>query len=147
MNDVNSKLIKKLKSIANFDFKKSLALIGTESIMIISDRVEKGVSPNGSDFKKYSIAYSDLKEKSGRSTKPNLQFTGEMLNSMQYDVRDNSVVIDFPNRKHNKSNRTIEDIAEKNERDRPFFSITQKDLDNMAQKHVYDEFEKMLNGI
>ncbi len=138
--------IKRLKELAKFDFQKKLGRVGFGVIQTINERVEKGVDSTGAKFKRYSKSYSDLKEKSGRNSKPDLQWTGEMLNSMQSKVQGDTVIVDFANRKHIKSGDTVEQIAEKNEKTRPFFTVTDKELEKIVEKELFKPFERLLNG-
>ena len=147
MIKINSKeLTKKLKEVAKFSFQKQLNILAIDTISIINDRVEKGVDLKGKAFDKYSTSYAKKKKKSGRNIKPNLQFTGEMLNSITHNVEKNTVVISFPERNHKKSNTSIKEIAEANDKQRSFFDLTQKEFDNAVEKNVFKPLEKLLDA-
>lgn len=143
---IKGNAIKRLKALANFDFQKKLGRVGFGVIQAINERVEKGIDSTGAKFKRYSKNYSDLKEQSGRNIKPDLQWTGDMLNGMQSKVQGDTVIVDFENRLHSKSKSKIEDIASGNEKTRPFFTVTDKELEKIVEKEIFKPFERLLNG-
>jgi|18_taG_2_1085343.scaffolds.fasta_scaffold01558_6 hypothetical protein len=143
---IKGNVIKRLKELSKFDFQKKFGRVGFSVIQTINERVEKGVDSSGANFKRYNKSYSDLKEKSKRNTKPDLQWTGDMLNSMKYKVTGDSVIVDFENRVHAKSKSKIEDIASGNEKTRPFFTVTDNELEKIVEKELFKPFERLLNG-
>lgn len=146
MINIKEDLTKKLKEITDADFKKGLNLFAIESISIINDRVDASKDLNGANFKEYSAGYKKSKKKSGRNIKPNLQFTGEMMNSIDHKVNGNSVVIKFPERNHKKSKTSVREIAEVNDKTRSFFDLTNEEFEKTAEKTVYKQLDKIING-
>lgn len=141
-------LEKKLKELAKMDFTKSLGLMGVDAISVINERVDSGKEVNGSSFKGYSKEYDKFKKSKGRSGKVDLTFTGEMLNSMQYKVEDgNKLIIDFPRRRHSKNKQPIDTIAEQVDRERPFFDLSEKELNSLTEKHLKKHIDGILNGL
>lgn len=141
-------LEKKLNELAKMDFTKSLNLMGVDAIKIINERVESGKEVDGSSFKRYTKKYDEFKRSKGRSGKVDLTFTGEMLNSMQYEVGDgNKLIIDFPRRRHSKTKQPIDVIAEQVDKDRPFFDLSEKELNSLTEKHFKKHIDGILNGL
>ena len=125
MIKIREELSKVIKNALTYDFTKSMTKVGLATIQVINERVEKGVTVDNRPFKSYSKGYQDFKKRKGRQVKPNLQFTGEMMNSLQSEVSEQSsnvaASVYFPDRKHEKSKSNISDIAERNHEIRPFF--------------------------
>lgn len=113
------------------DFEEPLRRGGLKIVEIVSERVDKGVEPNGKPFKAYSSSYRAFKAKSGRGVKPNLQFSGEMIRSMRDRIKrrgaDYILTVDFPNRKHTRSDDTISEIAERNHKARRFMELSDEE--------------------
>ena len=143
---IKSDIEKELKKIKDFELDESLNKLGIVAIETINNRIDKGVDVDGKRFKKYSQQYSKKKKASGRRAKPDLQFTGEMLNSMTHTVTNNKMTIQFPKRNHKKSKSSIEDIARENNETREFFSLSDKELNDALEKTVYKDFREVLNG-
>lgn len=54
----------------------------------IVSRTQAGQSVDGGSFQRYSPEYAAAKSKTGRSTKPDLTYTGAMLNSITSKVEE-----------------------------------------------------------
>jgi hypothetical protein len=58
-----------------------------ETVSVIRENTERGVDADGKQFKQYSKQYKKQKGKSGRSTRVNLLWSGQMLSAMGRGVR------------------------------------------------------------
>ena len=100
-------------------------------------RTKAGKDFENRQFTKYSKSYEQFRKEKGRSTTPNLEFTGEMLASMNYEVqRQNGLVgiIKFNNaaaaakaRKHN-----IEGVGRKKIL-RKFFALSRSQIRRVTE--------------
>ncbi len=146
---VTKNLIKKeLLRLKEFDFEKQLALVGFATIKVINERVGKSKSVEGGRFKKYTKEYTDFKKSKGRKTIPDLTFSGEMLNALQTEVKNDSrgsrVVVDFEDRRHRNSTSSIPDIARANDKIRPFFSLSDSESDEIIEDLLFEPYRRVL---
>lgn len=141
--NIKDDITKHLNNLINFDYEKQLDLMGVDAIEIINDRAEKRVDVNGKSFPELSPKYKKSKIESGRKGVRDLQFSGEMLNSMQYNVSGNVLLIDFPTRDHKKSKERVDEIAEKNNNVAPFFDLNKKELDELSKEYIIKPLEKL----
>ena len=74
------KIIGKFKS--SIDARKFLTELALSAIRLNRMRILKSINLSGSKMKAYSDSYSRKKRLSGRSNKPNLTLTGNLLKSM-----------------------------------------------------------------
>lgn len=111
---------------------KALKIAGLEAINIIEDRTASGRETGLIRFKAYSEKYKSFRKSKGRSTKPDLQFSGRMLGSMTSKVGKDKVTIFFTRAEEAKK-------AAMNEKTRPFFGLNRKD-----QKHLANVFFKAI---
>ncbi len=100
---------------------KALNRSGEKAKEIIVNRTARGEGLNG-PFKKYSNVYRDFRKSKGRSSKPDLNFSGRMLSSM--DVKrtsTNKVLVTFKRKEEMKK-------AKQNQKTRPFMGIKQSEV-------------------
>lgn len=139
-----------LKNALKYDFESQMVKVGLATKQKISERADKGVDVDNKPFKEYSKGYQDFKKQKKRSIKPNLQFTGEMLNAIKSEVSRSGdgfdVNVGFDNRRHTETGEKIEDIAEKNDQTRPFFSLNKKEYDEIVDKLIFDPYERFIGG-
>ena len=112
--------------------KKALLITALKGINIIEDRTSKGRSYKGTFFKKYNASYAAYRLQKGRSTKPDLQFTGQMISSMSAISTSRYAEIYFTRATESKK-------AAMNDKKRPFFGFSRKE-----QKTLGKTFERYL---
>ncbi len=144
MINIQDEISRHLKDFIDFNFKKQMSLVGIESIRIINDRVEKGVDVDGAKFKEYSPKYKKTRRKKGLGTKPNLQVTGEMMNSLDFNVKGGTTIVEFPKRNHKKSKTSIREIAEVNDETREFLDHNEREEAFIWNKHIIKPFSELL---
>ena len=109
---------------------KALNKAGEKTKELIINRTARGVGLNGA-FKKYNNSYRDFRSAKGRSTKPDLNFSGRMLSSMDVERRStNKVIVGFKRKEEQKK-------ASMNQKTRPFFGVRPQE-----EKFIADAFEK-----
>lgn len=86
----------------------------------IRERTLKGKEISGNPFAPYTSQYAEFRGSKGRSKKPNLNFSGEMLGSMIYSKGRGSAKIRF-------SRLTEAEKAARNQVKRPFFGLNKDD--------------------
>ena len=130
-------LIKKTKIFVHGN-QALMTKFGLFQIARMKIRTAKGIDYNGSPFKPYSPAYKLFRQSSGRSGKPNLFYSGKMLAAMICRATSKNVVITFASQQEtNKAN--------KNQRTRQFFGVSQKDRIDI-EKLFKKELETLVNG-
>lgn len=119
----------KLGSSDNVDamFKKALLRTALFGKLMIQDRMDRGVSYKGGLFKKYSEKYRKFRLSKGRGVKPDLQLTRQMRSGMTVNATSNKAKIFFTRPDDAKK-------AFKNEKTRPFFGFSDKELDKLRDK-------------
>lgn len=151
MVKVTDNLTSRLQEIKSIDLKRSFNQLGVKGIEIINNRVDRGVTVQGSKFKRYSLGYENFKLKKGRNAKVDLTFTGDMLNSLQASVRTIkgylTTVFFFINKKHKNSKLSVPEVARQVHEQRPFFDFSDREADGMIQKYVFDPFKEELRAI
>jgi phage gpG-like protein len=127
-----SRSLKKKNKDLKSSVKKALLITALKGINIIEDRTSKGRSFKGTFFKKYSASYAAYRLKKGRSTKPDLQFTGQMMGSMSAISTSRYAEIYFTRAAESKK-------AAMNNKSRPFFGFSRNE-----QKTLSKTFERYL---
>ena len=147
--------------------KEILANVSAIQIRNIRIRTEKGKSVNGSPFAPYSTkpfffntkpesspvykffegGYREFRASKGRSTKPDLNFSGKMLSSMTTRVGTNKASLFFRRQSENKK-AFFHDIAGagKGRVVRPFFSINRQE-ENQIVKVFNSKIGKILQWV
>jgi len=98
---------------------RKLRLLGSEIIVGIIKRTQKGKDVNNRKFKKYSKAYGKIKSKKYGGTTPNLTATGNMLNAInQKDIKNGIRIYFIGNEEKRK--------AKQNQKKRKFFGVDRK---------------------
>jgi len=100
---------------------KSLNRAGEKTKELIINRTARGEGLNGA-FKKYNNSYRDFRSAKGRSTKPDLNFSGRMLSSIDVErVSTNKVIVGFKRKEEEKK-------AKFNQKSRPFFGVKTSEM-------------------
>lgn len=129
--DVAKRIGKKGKELSA-SVKRALSITAQVGINIIEARTSKGVGFNGGKFKKYTPLYAAFRVSRGRSTNPDLQFTGQMLGSMTSRSSSRQADIFF-------SRATESKKAAMNNIKRPFFGFN-----NREEKQLGEAFFRAL---
>jgi len=108
--------------------KPAMAATVLQAQTIIKKRTSAGVDVNGKAFAPYSNAYSAFRSKSGRSTTPDLMFSGRMMASMKATASSRRGVLFFSRAEESKK-------AAFNNRTRKFFDLSKKELERL--QNVY----------
>lgn len=95
--------------------------VGIDTVSTIRDNTERGIDAEGRQFKQYSKKYRKRRTKSGRSSRVNLTFTGNMLAAMGRGIRatTNGVRIIVSGEQGFK--------IFQNEKTREFFAVSEKE--------------------
>lgn len=88
---------------------------------IITQRTARGVDVDGAPFKPYTKTYAAFRRSRGRSTTPDLMFTGRMLASMKAKADKNKGVLFFSRSEEARK-------AAFNNRTRRFFDLSKDEL-------------------
>ena len=123
--DVAKRIGKKGKELSA-SVKKALSITAQAGINIIEDRTSKGVGFKGGKFKKYTPLYAAFRVSRGRSTNPDLQFTGQMLGSMTSRSSSRQADIFF-------SRATESKKAAMNNKTRPFFGFSSREEKQLGE--------------
>lgn len=118
---------------------KGLAKASAYGVFAIRRHTESGkgvVSGNLTAFRPYTAGYKKVRAKAGRSTTPDLNWSGRMLGSMVFKMQGDNAVIWFGRRRE----------AEKaiwNQSTRPFFGLSNKER-NKARAVFFKEIRKAI---
>ena len=123
--DVAKRIGKKGKELSA-SVKKALSITAQVGINIIEARTSKGVGFKGGKFKKYTPLYAAFRVSRGRSTNPDLQFTGQMLGSMTSRASGRQADIFF-------SRATESKKAAMNNIKRPFFGFSSREEKQLGE--------------
>ena len=129
--DVSKRIGKKGKELSA-SFKRALSITAQAGINIIEDRTSKGVGFKSGDFKDYAPIYAAFRAGKGRSTNPDLEFTGQMLSSMTSKASNTRAEIFFSRAAESKK-------AAMNNKTRPFFGfnrIVEKELAKVFSRNL-----------
>ena len=99
--------------------KRALLITAQEGVNVIQDRTAKGVGYKGM-FASYTPEYALFRSGKGRRTKPDLNFTGQMLGSMSVRANSKQAEIFF-------SRATESKKAAMNDKKRPFFGFNDQE--------------------
>jgi len=146
-NNIPEEFIRLINTFSQSD--KIMERSGVRMIGIISRRTDAGRSVNGAPFIDYSAGYKKRRQRSGRSVKPNLQFSGEMLRGMKFTVderiKDVRVIVDFPKRFHSRSRIPIDELAEVQHKTRPFFDLSAREQ-ALEELKIIADLERLFKG-
>ena len=124
LQDIRRRIGKKGDELSA-SIKKALSITAQVGINIIEARTSKGVGFKGK-FKAYTPIYAAFRQSRGRSTKPDLQFTGQMLGSMTSRTTSKQAEIFF-------SRATESKKAAMNNTKRPFFGFNKKEQEKLGE--------------
>ncbi len=126
---VKQNVTRDLKKLADLDVRKAMEMGGMKATEIVSERADQGKGIDG-NLAKYSDKYEDFKASTGRNTKPDLQFSGEMLRSQFSKVVKKGtqfiMFVKFPKRQHTKAKINIDKLAEHLNKKRPFIGLNKQ---------------------
>jgi hypothetical protein len=106
---------------------RALNRSGEKTVETIVDRTQKGKSINGSNFVKYSKKYAKYRKQQGRSTKPDLNFSGRMLSNLGVErAGRNKIKVAF-------SRKEEQDKAVKNQKTRPFIGVSTGEITSITK--------------
>ena len=109
---------------------KALNKSGEKTVQAIQERTARGQGLKGT-FKRYSNEYLDYRQKQGRGSKPDLNFSGRMLSNLGVERKSgNSVKVKFFRQEEKKK-------AMYNQKTRPFVGLRNDEL-----RHVTTAFKK-----
>lgn len=146
-NNISEEFNRLINTFSQSD--KVMERSGVRIVGLISRRTDAGKSVSGAPFINYSTGYKKKRQRTGRSTKPDLQFSGEMLRSMKFvideRVNDVRVIVDFPRRFHSRSRISLEELAEAQHKTRPFFDLSAREI---AQENlrILADLERLFKG-
>ena len=100
-------------------FKRALLITAQQGVNVIQDRTAKGVGYKGA-FASYTPEYAAFRSEKGRGTKPDLNFTGQMLGAMTVSADSKKAEIFF-------SRATESKKAAMNDKKRPFFGFSDQE--------------------
>lgn len=130
----------------SFNKKKMAKDIGKKTADIVKKRIKEGYGVNRNDgekgrLKPLSSEYIEVRKKkksklSGDTspTKSNLHFTGKTIDSIDYNLKGDSIVIE--------SQKGAENLAH-NEKTRPVMFLAEEELDNI-EKQVDDYIDDLI---
>ena len=104
--------------------KQALLLTAIKGSNIIKERTKKGEGYKGA-FAEYSDRYAEFRREKGRSTIPNLLFSGTMLGNMTQMANSNQAVIYFSRAAEAKKAAMNNDI-------RPFMGFTRAESQELS---------------
>lgn len=111
---------------------KALNRSGEKTVAIILDRTKRGIGLEGA-FKRYSNEYREVRSDAGRSSRPDLNFTGRMLSNMDVKkVSTTTVLVNFKRREEQKK-------AKYNSKTRPFVGVRPQE-----KKFILEAFARSL---
>lgn len=111
------------------NMKRALSVTAQTGVNIILQRTAKGYDWKGQSFINYTPSYEQFRVQSGRSTQPNLFFSGNMLGSMTTEVKGNNAYIFF-SRKEEAAK------ASKNNKKRPFMNFNDIERRKLQQTFI-----------
>lgn len=123
VSSLQKKLAQASQSLAKVD--TALYAAAVKGMQFIKDRTRKGYGLNGF-FQRYSPKYALFRMKKGRGLRVDLNFTGQMLASMQARKGNGYADIYFSSARENKK-------AYFNHKRRPFFGLTRAEKAKLHQ--------------
>lgn len=125
--DVIIKLTEERLKAINQEFEQVIADEATRIVL----RTQSGVDVNGQPFEPYTEDYAKFRTKKGRSTTPNLLFTGNMQNAIESKVEktgDSVVGTIF----FNSAQEAVK--AQGNQKKRQFFGLSDEQVKRITEK-------------
>ena len=121
-----------------FIVKKALGRTAEFLIFLIKSKTKKGVDYQGNSFTPYTKEYKEFRQKSGKGTRPDLIFSGQMLSSIIQKSSPQDAIIFFANKFQNTK-------ALNNQSKRKFFAIGDRDVNSIM--NVFSKEFKSLSKI
>ena len=125
--------------------RKGLAQASFQLQEIIKELTRKGIDINRRRFAPYSDSYLKRLQKEGKSTRVDLRYSNEMMDSITGKVHSNRKATVFFNRGATRKRALFNQVL--NEPKRIFFGFndrTEKIISNQFNKFVKKEFERAL---
>ena len=117
--EISNRIGKKGKELSD-SIQLALSRTALKGKEIIQERMKAGKTITGGNFKKYDSAYAAFRAKTGRKTKPDLQFTGFMFSAITTRANSKQAEIFFTRAEEAKK-------AAMNNKSRPFFGFNRKE--------------------
>lgn len=142
-------MTKNIKAVQNASAELRAIVVGEETMLAVASeaatmvkiRAGQGVDADGSNFPEYTEAYKKKRVASGRSERPNLTWSGRMLNSIQAQYIE-------PGRARVGFSRTESaQIAAGNTRYRDFFDIRLPEEISKLTKILDDKIARLLKRV
>ena len=105
--------------------KRALLITAQQGVNVIQDRTAKGVGYKGA-FASYTPEYAAFRSEKGRGTKPDLNFTGQMLGAMTVSADSKKAEIFFTRATESKK-------AAMNNKSRPFFGFSSREEKQLSK--------------
>ena len=121
--DLKGLLPKQRKAILK-NRKRALLATAVKGSEIILERTAKGIGYKGA-FAEYSDRYAEFRRATGRSTRPDLFYSGSMLGNMTQKANSNQAVIFFSRAAEAKK-------AAMNNDSRPFMGFDRKESEELS---------------
>ena len=121
-----------------FIVKKALGRTAEFLIFLIKSKTKKGVDYQGNSFTPYTKEYKEFRQKSGKGTRPDLIFGGNMLGDIIQKASPTQAIISFANKFQNTK-------ALNNQSKRKFFAIGDRDVNSIM--NVFSKEFKNLSKI
>ena len=119
------KRIKKKGKALSASVKRALSITAQAGVNIIQARTSKGVGFKGK-FKNYTPIYAAFRESRGRSSVPDLEFTGQMMSSITTKSDNRKAEIFFARATESKK-------AAMNNKTRPFFGFSKREEKQLGE--------------
>lgn len=149
-------LEREIRKVTSREFLQRLARMASD---IIYKRVKsgKGVNslsqkdPTKVSLKALSASYVEQRKKRklgkfGSPGKSNLTLTGELLESIVFEVTRNGFQLKFPDTQHRQARIAISLLSEYVQEERPFFALT-KDERRILEVEVQNELRKLARRV
>jgi hypothetical protein len=121
-----------------FIVKKALGRTAEFLIFLIKSKTKKGVDYQGNSFTPYTKEYKEFRQKSGKGTRPDLLFSGNMLSSITQKSFPTFAEVYFADKTENTK-------AINNQSKRKFFAIGDRDVNSIM--NVFSKEFKSLSKI
>jgi hypothetical protein len=116
--------------------KKALGRTAEFLIFLIKTKTKKGVDYQGNSFAKYTQAYAEFRKEAGKQvTRPDLNFSGQMLSNIIQKSSPQEAIIYFASKFQNTK-------ALGNQSKRKFFAIGERDVNS-----IMNVFSKEFNNL
>ena len=125
LQDIRRRIGKKGDELSE-SVKKALSITALAGRNIIEARTSKGVGYKGGAFEGYSPTYAAFRASKGRGSRPDLEFTGQMMSSMTTKANSKQAEIFF-------TRATASKKAAMNNKTRPFFGFNSREKKRLGE--------------